>query len=61
MITTGKFPDAFKVAKNISIFKKGDSSHLVNYRFISLLPTISQFLKESFMTKCTNMKIILIY
>ena len=42
MLTTGIFPDAFKVAKIIPIFKKGDSSLLVNYRHISLLPTISK-------------------
>ena len=42
MLTTGIFPDAFKVAKIIPIFKKGDSSLLVNYRPISLLPTISK-------------------
>ena len=41
MLTTGIFPDAFKVAKIIPIFKKvRDSSLLVNYRPISLLPTI---------------------
>ena len=42
MITTGIFLDAFKVAKIIAIFKKGDSSLLTNYRPISLLPTISK-------------------
>ena len=42
MLTTGIFPDAFKVAKIIPIFKKGDSSLLVNYGPISLLPTISK-------------------
>ena len=42
VLTTGIFPDAFKVAKIIPIFKKGDSSLLVNYRPISLLPTISK-------------------
>ena len=42
MLTTGIFPNAFKVAKIIPIFKKGDSSLLVNYRPISLLPTISK-------------------
>ena len=42
MLTTGIFPDAFKVAKIIPIFKKGNSSLLVNYRPISLLPTISK-------------------
>ena len=42
MLTTGIFPDAFKVSKIIPIFKKGDSSLLVNYRPISLLSTISK-------------------
>ena len=42
MLTTGIFPDAFKVAKIIPIFKKGNSSLLVNYWPISLLPTISK-------------------
>ena len=42
MLTTGIFPNAFKVAKIIPIFKKVDSSVLVNYRSISLLPTIAK-------------------
>ena len=42
MITTGIFPDSFKKSKIISIFKKGDQSLLINYRPISLLPTISK-------------------
>ena len=42
ILTTGIFPDAFKVAKIIPIFKKSNSSLLVNYRPISLLPTISK-------------------
>ena len=42
MLTTGIFPDAFKLSKVIPLFKKGDSSLLVNYRSISLLPTISK-------------------
>ena len=42
MLTTGIFPDAFKLSKVIPLFKKGDSSLLVNYRPISLLPTISK-------------------
>ena len=40
MLTTDIFPDAFKLSKVIPLFKKGDSSLLVNYRPISLLPTI---------------------
>ena len=42
MITTGIFPDAFKVSKVMPIFKKGDCSLMSNYRPISLLPTISK-------------------
>ena len=42
MLTTGIFPDAFKLSKVIPLFKKGDSCLLVNYRPISLLPTISK-------------------
>ena len=42
MLTTGIFPDAFKLSKVIPFLKKGDSSLLVNYRPISLLPTISK-------------------
>ena len=39
MLTTGIFPDSFKKSKITPIFKKGDSSLLINYRPISLLPT----------------------
>ena len=42
MLTTGIFPDAFKLSKVIPLFKKGNSSLLVNYRPNSLLPTISK-------------------
>ena len=35
MLTTGIFPDAFKLSKVIPLFKKGDSSLLVNYRLIA--------------------------
>ena len=46
MLTTGIFPDAFKLSKVIPLYKKGDSSLLVNYRPISLLPTISKFFQK---------------
>ena len=46
MITTGIFPDAFKVSKVMPIFKKGDCSLMSNYRPISLLPTISKIFER---------------
>ena len=46
MLTTGIFPEAFKLSKVIPLFKKGDSSLLVNYRPISLLPTTSKFFER---------------
>ena len=46
MITTGIFPDSFKKSKIIPLFKKGEPSLLVNYRPISLLPTISKIFER---------------
>ena len=46
MMTTGIFLDAFKKSKITPIFKKGESSLLINYRPISLLPTISKIFER---------------
>ena len=46
MLTTYIFPDSFKRSKITPIFKKGDSSLLINYQPISLLPTISKFFER---------------
>ena len=46
MMTTGIFPDAFKKSKITPIFKKGESALLINYRPISLLPTISKIFEQ---------------
>ena len=42
MLHTGKYPNVFKIAKVIPIFKMGDRSLLTNYRPISLLSTLSK-------------------
>ena len=46
ILTTGIFPDTFKLSKVIPLYKKGDSSLLVNYRPISLLPSISNIFEK---------------
>ena len=46
MITTGIFPNSFKISKITPLFKKGDVSLLSNYRPISLLPTISKIFER---------------
>ena len=48
MLTTGIFLDAFKLLIIIPLFtvQKGDSSLSVNYRPISLLPTISNVFEK---------------
>ena len=46
MMTTGIFPDAFKKSKITPIIKKGETSLLINYRPISLLPTISKIFER---------------
>ena len=42
MITTGNFPQSFKISKIIPLYKRGDHSLLTNCRPISLLSTISK-------------------
>ena len=46
IIHTGVFPEKLKLAKVIPIFKKEDPALLINYRPISLLPTISKVIEK---------------
>ena len=51
MLHTGIYPNAFKIAKVVLIFKKGDPSLLTNYRPISLLPTLSKIFERAIFTQ----------
>ena len=42
ILTTGIFPDKPKMAKVVTIYKKGGNTQLCNYRPICLLPAISK-------------------
>ena len=41
-VSEGIFPECFKIAKIIQIFKSGDSNSTVNSRPISMLPFLSK-------------------
>ena len=45
-ISSGRFPDACKIAKLKPLFKKGSKTGAKNYRPISLLPLISKVLER---------------
>ena len=45
-LLTGVFPDPFKIAKVIPIFKSGDKHDSNNYRPISLLPAFSNIFEK---------------
>lgn len=46
-LTTGYFPDAFKKARVVPVYKKGKKDNIENYRPISLLPAISKILEKA--------------
>ena len=43
----GKFPNSWKSAKVVALFKSGDKSNCDNYRPISILPTISKIIERA--------------
>ena len=45
-LSEGIFPDCFKTAKIIQIFKSGNSNSTVNYRSISMLPFLSKIFQK---------------
>ena len=45
-ISTSTFPDSFKIAKLIALFKKGCKTEPKNYRPISLLPLLSKIFEK---------------
>ena len=53
-LLTGKFPDNFKIAKVIPIFKSGDQHDPNNYRPISLLPALSKILEKLIHKRITD-------
>uniref|UniRef100_A0A3B5QVU5 Reverse transcriptase domain-containing protein n=1 Tax=Xiphophorus maculatus TaxID=8083 RepID=A0A3B5QVU5_XIPMA len=49
--SSGKFPDAMKIAKVIPIYKNGEKCMFSNYRPISLLPQFSKILEKLFVNR----------
>ena len=45
-LSEGTFPECFKTAKIIQIFKSGDSNYTVNYRPISMLNFLSKIFEK---------------
>ena len=43
---TSQFPDAWKIARIVSVFKDGDKEIKSNYRPISILPVISRLFEK---------------
>ena len=50
----GVFPDVFKIAQVIPLFKGGDKENCNNYRPISLLPAIGKLLEKLLSVRLTN-------
>lgn len=53
-IVTGVFPEAWKHAIVVPVFKNGDANNVSNYRPISLLPIVSKILEKIISTQLTR-------
>lgn len=53
-IETGVVPTCLKIAKVVPIYKKGDHSHITNYRPISLIPTVIKILEKLIYNRVYN-------
>ncbi len=53
-ISTGVFPNKFKVSRTVPIFKAGNSELCDNYRPISLLSSLSKILEKLIAVQLTN-------
>jgi hypothetical protein len=51
-LTSGVVPDALKIAKVISVVKKGDANITSNYRPISLLSVFDKIFRELYIIMC---------
>ena len=57
----GIFPDVWKIANIISIFKKGDKSLPPNCKPVSLLSCIGKLQEKMFLRTCTTILLIITY
>ena len=53
-ITNGFFPDCFKIAQVVPLFKGGDSENPTCYRPISLLPALGKLLEKLVSVRALN-------
>jgi len=56
IITTGSIPKAWKIAKILPVFKKGDRSKIENYRPISNNSSLSKIFEKCLLAKLVNLK-----
>ena len=60
-LSSNTFPDFWKIANVVPIFKKGDSHLCNNYRPVSLLSVPGKFLKNSFSNTCSITSVTIIW